>query len=98
MAKFTSEYRSLVVMGPVGEDGVTQEVIAQFEDGEFETDDADVAKRLRSVEEVKEVGSSGDSLEDNTVAELKDIAKDEDVEGYSQLNKAELIEAIKANR
>lgn len=40
----------------------------------------------------------GDNLQDQSVAELRDIAKDEGVEGYSTMRKAELIEAIRSQR
>ena len=41
---------------------------------------------------------AGDDLKGKSVAELRDIAKAEDVEGYSELRKAELRDAIRANR
>ena len=34
------------------------------------------------------------TLEDHTVAQLQEIAKDEEIEGYSSMKKAELIGAI----
>jgi hypothetical protein len=61
MAKFTSEtYRGLTLQDDKG-------VWAQFKDGEFETTDAAVIKRLRAlpesdgVTEAKEQAASGDS-------------------------------------
>jgi methylmalonyl-CoA mutase N-terminal domain/subunit len=38
---------------------------------------------------------SGENLDDLTVAELKDRARDAEVKGFSDMNKAELIDALK---
>ena len=37
----------------------------------------------------------GEELDDLTVIQLKDLAREQDLEGFSTLNKADLIELIK---
>lgn len=47
--------------------------------------------------EVEDEGGDGgeaESLEDYTVAELKDMARDQGIVGFSTMNKAELVEAL----
>jgi hypothetical protein len=65
-------------------DGITTEVVHV----------ADV-RRLKQAgyEEVKEP-----DIGDLTVAELKDLAKKQGLEGYSTLNKADLIELLKGGK
>lgn len=50
-------------------------------------------RRKRKKEEVKPVKVS-ESLADATVPELKEIAKGRGIEGYSQMKRKELIEAL----
>jgi hypothetical protein len=62
-------------------DGITTEVVHVAD-----------ARRLKQAgyKEVKE-----QSIDDLTVAELKDLAKEQGLEGYSTLNKADLIKLLK---
>jgi ribosomal protein L20 len=45
--------------------------------------------------EVKEAKASSNDLESKTLKELKELAKEKNVEGYSTMKKAELLEALK---
>lgn len=53
-----------------------------------------VKAELKVEKEVKEVKASSD-LESKTLKELKELAKEKNVEGYSTMKKAELLEALK---
>ena len=55
--------------------------------------DGDAPKPVPPAEDVS--GGDGD---DKTVAELKDEAKDLDIEGYSSMKKSELVDAIATKR
>lgn len=50
----------------------------------------DIAKKALNNKEVK-----SDSLASKTVAELKELAKSKNIEGYTTMKKAELLEALK---
>ena len=43
----------------------------------------------------KETKASSNDLESKTLKELKELAKEKNVEGYSTMKKAELLEALK---
>ena len=45
--------------------------------------------------EVKEAKASSSDLESKTLKELKELAKEKNVEGYSTMKKTELLEALK---
>lgn len=53
-----------------------------------------VKAEVKVEKEVKEVKTSSD-LESKTLKELKELAKEKNVEGYSTMKKAELLEALK---
>lgn len=52
-------------------------------------------KKEVKTEEAKEVNSKKDNLTDKTLVELKEIAKERGIKGYSKLKKDELLEALK---
>ena len=53
-----------------------------------------VKAEVKVEKEVKEVKANSD-LESKTLKELKELAKEKNVEGYSTMKKAELLEALK---
>ena len=55
-----------------------------------------IADLLEKIDELKG-GSVADPLEVKKVPELRQIAREKDIEGAADLNKAELIEAIRQN-
>lgn len=63
-----------------------EEVVKEDEDEADEQEDEN--------EEEEEVGFTEEDLEEFNVTELKDICRDEDISGYSSLNKSELIDLI----
>ena len=52
-------------------------------------------KEVKAKETVKEKATVKEDLSVKTVAELRELAKDKEVKGYSTMKKAELLEALK---
>lgn len=54
-----------------------------------------VKAEVKVEKEVKEERKASSDLESKTLKELKELAKEKNVEGYSTMKKAELLEALK---
>ena len=59
-----------------------------------EVEAKEVKEEVKEKVEAKEEVVSSSKLEDLTLAELKSMAKDKEIKGYSAMKKAELIEAL----
>lgn len=60
---------------------------------EVKSDEKVTSSKTENVQEVKE--EKANDLETKTVAELREMAKEKDIKGYSTMKKAELIDALK---
>ena len=87
MPKFTSKYAGLTLQDADG-------IWAQFDRGEFETDDTKVAARLRKVEDVEEVESEDKPLDQMKVDELKQFAADNSIDLGDATKKDDILAAI----
>ena len=63
-------------------------------DKNSEVEAKEVKEEVKEKVEAKEEVVSSSKLEDLTLAELKSMAKDKEIKGYSAMKKAELIEAL----
>lgn len=71
---------------------ITKDKIVQ---GVPEADALNLIRRGKAVKvESEEDGAEAPALKDLTVAELRDVANEYDIEGTAEMKKAELIEAI----
>lgn len=51
-------------------------------------------RRTNREEKKEEVEEVEITLDDKTVAELKDLAREKEIKGFSNMNKAELVEVL----
>ena len=71
-----------------------KETKKEFKKEVKETEEVKAVKEDKKVEEKKEE-TKLESLDSMTVAELREIAKEKEIKGYSTMKKAELLEALK---
>lgn len=65
----------------------------RFIDGVYSTEDVEEIEALKKLQHV--TYNELESLEDLTVKELKERAKEKEIEGYSGMKREELIEYLK---
>jgi hypothetical protein len=65
------------------------------EEGESKEKAARIANAKAGGEDVSQKGGEGESYEDRTVDELRDRAAELDIEGRSEMDKDELIDALR---
>jgi Rho termination factor, N-terminal domain len=65
------------------------------EEGESKEKAARIANAKAGGEDVSRKGGEGESYEDRTVDELRDRAAELDIEGRSEMDKGELVDALR---
>ena len=71
-------------------------ILCRFKDGEFETEDKRVIFKLAELGFKYEGELPEIPLEELKVSVLKDMAKEKGIEGYSNMKKDELIDALQS--
>ena len=76
---------------------VTKKVVKELEEKHHEVKKEIKAKKVEVVKKVKEAVEKKveKSLNDLTLVELKEMAKEKGVKGYSTMKKQDLVEALK---